>query len=62
MYLSEQTLKETDYLTETLREDLTARKEIFAQMLHQLELQGECRAVYHRLAYVLLGDNLGETI
>lgn len=50
----------TDYLTETLRTEKQAQIEVFQQMLKKLELTGECRAVYHRLAYVLFGDTLGE--
>lgn len=49
---------ETDYLTETLQTDQNAQIEIFQQMLRQLENQGECRTVYHRLAYVLFGTTL----
>lgn len=62
-WMNEQTrdnLANTDFLTDTLREDEAARKEIFAQMLYRLELRGECRTVYHRLAYVLFGDTLRE--
>jgi len=60
MYLSADTLANTDYLTEHLKENEQARLEIFSQMLRQLEYHGECRGVYHRLAFVLLGNSLGE--
>ena len=48
------------YLVETLREEEKARKEVFQEMLTELELMGKCRGVYHSLAYVLLGDALAE--
>lgn len=51
-------LRETDYLTETLKTERNAQIEIFEQMLHSLEQQGKCRYVYHRLAFVLFGDHL----
>lgn len=60
MEFDDKHMKETDYLTETLRTEESARLEIFAQMLRTLEKHGECRAVYHRLAYVLFGNSLGE--
>jgi len=56
----EKYLNDTDYLTWFLRENPQARKEILNQMLHRLELHGECRAVYHRLAYVLVDDAFSE--
>jgi hypothetical protein len=49
-----------DYLTETLETEESARKEIFLEMLRKLEREGMCRGVYHRLAFVLFGDSLGE--
>lgn len=58
MVFDKRTLIETDYLTETLQTEENARKEIFEQMLIQLESIGACRTVYHRLAMVLFNDNL----
>lgn len=43
----------TDYLTETLQTEPATQVEIFDQMLTELEAIGKCRAVYHRLAWVL---------
>lgn len=54
--MNEQERKATDYLTETLQTELQARMDIFQQMLYMLELQGNCRTVYHRLARVLFSD------
>ena len=51
---------DTDYLSFHLRDDKTAQMEVFQEMLHELERVGECRVVYHRLAYVLFGNTLGE--
>ena len=60
--MNESARTSTDYLTNHLEDNLEARKEIFLQMLQQLERVGECRAVYHRLAGVLVGDTFTEDV
>lgn len=52
--------EQTDYLSDYLRESEEKRKEVFAEMLYKLEHYGECRSVYHRLAWVLFNNSLGE--
>ena len=49
---------DNDYLILHLQTDEAARKEILREMIHNLEASGDCRAVYHRLALVLIGDDL----
>jgi hypothetical protein len=60
IHLSEDELKRTDFLISTLNESEDARKQVFQQMLSKLEDNGACRAVYHKLAFVLFRDTLGE--
>lgn len=52
------TVRETDFPTETLETEKDTQKIIFEQMLVQLEDHGLCRHVYHRLAMVLFGDSM----
>ena len=47
----------TDYLIQTLQDEEQARLDIFLQMIAQLELNGLCRTVYHRLGIVLFGSH-----
>ena len=48
-----------DYTEEDLLDDVK-RKEVFQRMLTNLENDGHCRAVYHRLASLLFNDSMGE--
>jgi hypothetical protein len=58
-FLNHKQREQTDYLIETLK-DKQKQEEIFLQMLNQLEYDGSCRYVYHRLAFVLFGKNFEE--
>ena len=48
------------YLSDVVRKSKEIQKEIFADMLKQLELKGLCRGNYHILALALFGDTMGE--
>lgn len=60
MVFDEKHLKETDYLTETLKTEHGCKERIASEILYQLESVGLCRAVYHRLFNVLLDKALDD--
>lgn len=47
-----------DYTEDELKADPEKRKQVFNEMLNRLEDEGNCRYVFHALAYVLFGDRL----
>lgn len=55
--LSKDDLEKTDYLFATLETERESQIEIFLQMLRQLENNGLCRSVYHRLGLTLFNDD-----
>ena len=51
---------DNDYLSETLKTEKHTQIEIFEEMIYRLEKEGKCRKVYHRLAFVLFGEDWTE--
>ena len=41
-----------------MRDDKTAQKSVFQEMIRRLENKGECSGHFHNLAFVLFGDCL----
>ncbi len=48
------------YSIEDLKADPVKQRQVFEEMLVRLEQAGNCRFVFHRLAYAVFGDSFGE--
>jgi len=46
------------YSLQELKESEEKQREVFTQMLRKLEVNGHCRHVFHRLAFVIFKDEL----
>lgn len=47
-----------DWTEEEIERDKAKQAALFKRMIQRLETDGHCRYVFHRLAFVLFGDDM----